>query len=226
MIKGLEVGKYYKLIEREDIFVDKRDNKKYSDLDLRKKLEKEVLIDCNYLYANMEAMLKSNEIFSNIDEANEISNKTYDEIITYLKRKKEETINKFDSLISKWEKISIAHKELDNWVNSLQKDNEIVDVICFKVNEINILLKENADNEIWEENLSSDELYRENGLLTEAIDSTDYSFICLEQHENKIKNIESNSTSFFIELTDEEIIKFDKTLKNENEYYMSLETIN
>ena len=126
MIKGLEVGKYYKLIEREDIFVDKKDNKKYSDLDLRKKLEQEVLIDCNYLHANMEAMLKSNEIFSNIDEVNEISNKTYDEIITYLKSKKEETINKYNSLIDKWEKTSKAHKELDTWVNSLQKDSEIV----------------------------------------------------------------------------------------------------
>ena len=218
MIKGLEVGKYYKLTEEENIFIDIKENKKYSDLDLRKKFENEVLADCEHLHVNMEAMIKNNGIFSDSDEVNEISNKTYNEI------KKEETLNKYDSLIAKWEKISTAHKELDKWVSSLQKNKEVADVIYFKVNEINILLKENADNEIWEENLLSDELFRKDGLLIEKIDSTDYSFTCLEHHENKIKNIEFNSTSFFIELTDEEIIKFDKTLENENKYYMSLES--
>ena len=228
MTKALEIGKYYKIVEKGNIYTDSKNNKKYLESDLREKLESDVLIDLTSLHCNMEFLLKNSSVFSDYDdndEFNKLINKKYDEIVEFLEKTKKEITDKYDTIINKYKNIAVAHKELDDWVNSLEKSLEVQDVIYFRVDEINILLKEKADNEEWEENLISDEAYRNNGVLnTELIDSSDYSFSFFEAYENKIKNIEFNNASDFIELTEEdEIIAFNDSLQRENEYFMSLE---
>lgn len=227
MLKALEINKYYKIVEKSNVYTDTKNNKKYFESDLREKLESDVLIDLNSLHCNMEFLLKNSSVFSDYDDNDEfdkLANKKYDEIIDFLEKTKKDIVDKYDTIINKYKNISVAHKELDEWVSSLEKSLEIQDVICFRVDEINILLKNKADNEEWEENLTSDEPYRENGILnTNIIDSTEYSFSFLEVYENKIKNIEFNNAFDFIELTKDEIIAFNDSLQRENEYFMSIE---
>ena len=221
MIKTLEVGKYYRIIEKETIYKDTKNNKIYSDSEINEKFHRDVLASNELLKCEIETLFSDYNIFEDDDDMNRVLNKKYDEAIEFFKHKKQESIKKFDSVINKYEKIAKVHKELDNWVDSLHKSIETTDKICFRMDEIKILL---SSKEEWEENLESDEVYRIDGILNnEVIDSTDYVFTYLEMHEFKVKHLSFDSLDNFEELNKDEIEEFEKQLKREEEYFMSLE---
>lgn len=228
MIKALETGQYYKKIENVKLYTDLKDNKKYFESDLASKWQ-DISIELSLVQVNMERLLKDN-IFSNDydnEQFNNLINKNTNDIIDFLEKNKQEAVNKYNNIISQYKDISIARKNLDDWIKSLQESIIVEDVICFRVDEIKILLNEKAENEEWEDNLLSDEAYRENGVLVNnIIDSTEYAFSYLEIHSEKIKDIEFENTSNFLEMTELEIAQFEQSLASEDDYFMSQENPN
>lgn len=228
MIKALETGQYYKKIENVKLYTDLKDNKKYFESDLASKWQ-DISIELSLVQVNMERLLKDN-IFSNDydnEQFNNLINKNTNDIIDFLEKNKQEAVNKYNNIISQYKDISIARKNLDDWIKSLQESIIVEDVICFRVDEIKILLNDKAENEEWEDNLLSDEAYRENGVLVNSIiDSTEYAFSYLEIHSEKIKDIEFENTSSFLEMTELEIAQFEQSLASEDDYFMSQENPN
>lgn len=228
MIKALKTGQYYKKIENVKLYTDLKDNKKYFESDLASKWQ-DISIELSLVQVNMERLLKDN-IFSNDydnEQFNNLINKNTNDIIDFLEKNKQEAVNKYNNIISQYKDISIARKNLDDWIKSLQESIIVEDVICFRVDEIKILLNEKAENEEWEDNLLSDEAYRENGVLVNnIIDSTEYAFSYLEIHSEKIKDIEFENTSNFLEMTELEIAQFEQSLAREDDYFMSQENPN
>ncbi len=228
MIKALETGQYYKKIENVKLYTDLKDNKKYLESDLASKWQ-DISIELSLVQVNMERLLKDN-IFSNDydnEQFNNLINKNTNDIIDFLEKNKQEAVNKYNNIISQYKDISIARKNLNDWIKTLQESTIVEDVICFRVDEIKILLNEKAENEEWEDNLLSDEAYRENGVLVNnIIDSTEYAFSYLEIHSEKIKDIEFENTSNFLEMTELEIAQFEQSLASEDDYFMSQENPN